>query len=216
MPRKFVCALSTDELKKAYLDEHRTLAQMAEIMGCRNSLTVAKVLHERGISTNNNARLKEKSMHGMSDDEFKAFLIKEYESGKSMAEIGVSIGITPSGVRKYFVKYGINRRGNADFFRFDPTKAPNWKGGRRIANNGYIEVFCPDHPNANVRRCVYEHQIVMEQHIGRYIRKGEVVHHIDGNKTNNDISNLLLLSNADHAKLHGIINRGRKRMKEGD
>jgi hypothetical protein len=50
----------------------------------------------------------------------------------------------------------------------------------------------------------------MEEHIGRYLKPGEVVHHIDGDKTNNDISNLMLLTNSDHMKLHAILRRAKK------
>ena len=46
------------------------------------------------------------------------------------------------------------------------------------------------------------HRAVMEKHLGRKLNKDEIVHHIDGNKFNNDLSNLMLLSNSEHAKLH--------------
>lgn len=48
-----------------------------------------------------------------------------------------------------------------------------------------------------------EHRIVMEKHLGRKLTKTEVVHHIDGDKNNNDISNLKLFSNiSEHVKFH--------------
>lgn len=50
---------------------------------------------------------------------------------------------------------------------------------------------------------VPKHTYVMEQHLGRYLLPNEVVHHIDENKHNNDISNLQLLSSLEHRKLHG-------------
>jgi len=51
-------------------------------------------------------------------------------------------------------------------------------------------------------RRVRYHRYVMEQHLGRKLEKSEVVHHVDGNKFNNDISNLKLLTASEHAKLH--------------
>lgn len=47
------------------------------------------------------------------------------------------------------------------------------------------------------------HRKIIERFIGRKLLRTEVVHHIDGNKENNDIKNLCLLSNtAEHLKLH--------------
>jgi hypothetical protein len=50
---------------------------------------------------------------------------------------------------------------------------------------------------------VFEHILVMEKKLGRSINKGEHIHHIDGNKKNNDPHNLTLLSASEHGKLHG-------------
>lgn len=49
---------------------------------------------------------------------------------------------------------------------------------------------------------VLKHRHIMEKHIGRKLKHGEVVHHIDGNVENNNLENLLLLSNSEHTKLH--------------
>lgn len=42
----------------------------------------------------------------------------------------------------------------------------------------------------------------MEQHLGRKLTRKEVVHHIDGNELNNDLSNLELMSLSKHSKMH--------------
>ena len=50
---------------------------------------------------------------------------------------------------------------------------------------------------------VHTHRIVAEQMLGRPLHEGEVVHHIDGNKRNNDPSNLRVFSSqSEHAKFH--------------
>jgi DNA-binding CsgD family transcriptional regulator len=47
---------------------------------------------------------------------------------------------------------------------------PDWKGGRRADKHGYVEVYAPLHPEArNVGR-VFEHRLVMEVELGRYLQ----------------------------------------------
>lgn len=46
------------------------------------------------------------------------------------------------------------------------------------------------------------HRVIAEQMIGRPLVKGEIVHHIDGNKHNNDPSNLQVMTQSEHMKLH--------------
>ena len=49
----------------------------------------------------------------------------------------------------------------------------------------------------------HEHRVVAEEMIGRKLLPGEVVHHKDENRRNNDPSNLqVLASQAEHARLH--------------
>lgn len=83
-------------------------------------------------------------------------------------------------------------------------KSTNWKGGRKVRADGYVLVVAPDdHPNpsdiSHTTKYILEHRLVMEKHIGRYLNPGEVVHHIDGNPSNNDIENLeLFASQSEH------------------
>ena len=46
------------------------------------------------------------------------------------------------------------------------------------------------------------HRLVAEKAIGRKLRDGEVVHHIDGNRRNNDPENLMVMLAAEHGCLH--------------
>lgn len=48
----------------------------------------------------------------------------------------------------------------------------------------------------------HTHRVVAEQKIGRPLRRGEVVHHIDGNKRNNHPDNLEVMTQAEHIELH--------------
>lgn len=51
-----------------------------------------------------------------------------------------------------------------------------------------------------------EHRYIMEQHLGRPLTFNEVVHHIDGNKRNNDLSNLEVVSRSNHSSSHKLGN----------
>lgn len=80
-----------------------------------------------------------------------------------------------------------------------------WRGGRSIASNGYVLIRVGrTHRLADVRGYAYEHRLVAEAKIGRPLRNGEIVHHIDGNKCNNAPSNLEVLPSAHHHRhIHG-------------
>ena len=54
---------------------------------------------------------------------------------------------------------------------------------------------------------VAEHRIVVELELGRRLKKGEVIHHIDGDKLNNNLSNLLLLNKTSHRVCHGNLEK---------
>lgn len=73
--------------------------------------------------------------------------------------------------------------------------------------NGYEVKFVNGY---NKKGNVKVHRAVMEEHIGRRLSPDEVVHHIDGNKMNNDISNLEVMSRKEHSSLHR-----KKELKEG-
>lgn len=50
----------------------------------------------------------------------------------------------------------------------------------------------------------HQHRVVAERMLGRPLRKGEIVHHKDGNKKNNDPFNLEVMFQGKHMQEHGI------------
>ena len=71
----------------------------------------------------------------------------------------------------------------------------NWRGGRYIDPQGYVRAYRPEHPHANPQGYVQEHRVVMEEKIGRQLKRIEIVHHINRIRDNNDPNNLMLFAN---------------------
>ena len=76
--------------------------------------------------------------------------------------------------------------------------------------NGYVFIYKPDHPKSRKEAPGYgyirEHRYIMGNHLKRLLTDSEVIHHIDGNKSNNKLSNLLLCKNArEHSRVHTMM-----------
>lgn len=95
---------------------------------------------------------------------------------------------------------------------YSGENAGNWKGGRIVTDREYVLVQDKDTDKPVAGSYRYEHRRVMEVAIGRRLKRNEHVHHKDGNKLNNDIDNLVLLTANEHAVLH---NGQRKRNRFG-
>jgi hypothetical protein len=77
-----------------------------------------------------------------------------------------------------------------------------FKGGI-IKLSGYICIKTPLHPFAFKNGYIKRSRLVMEKYLNRYLLPIESVHHIDGNKENDEIENLMLFeSESKHQKYH--------------
>ena len=87
---------------------------------------------------------------------------------------------------------------------------PSWNGGILLTMRGYRSVLEKDHPCADSKGYVYEHRLVMERKIGRYLNPSELVHHKNWIKTDNRIENLQIISRAEHNREHDFAGNMRK------
>jgi hypothetical protein len=84
----------------------------------------------------------------------------------------------------------------------------HWKGGRKINAAGYVHIYCPCHPCATNGTYVFEHRLIMENKLKRFLRCEEIVHHINGIKDDNRLCNLILFrNNKEHSDFHAMKKR---------
>jgi hypothetical protein len=82
------------------------------------------------------------------------------------------------------------------------SKNPRWKGGRTTDGHGRVLIRQAEHPFANSWGYVYRYRLVVEKRLGRYLKSNEIVHHIDGDCSNDADSNLELTTQSAHIKKH--------------
>lgn len=134
----------------------------------------------------------------------KEILTYEYLSSvhkhKTTFEIHEETGCGLSTIRGYLRKYGLSiKRTDEDPVsgRLTKSKNPNWGGGKFV-RSGYVFVIVGHH---KYRR---EHLVVVEKHIGRKLYTDECCHHLDGERTNNELENLCILIKREHDRYHLI------------
>ena len=86
---------------------------------------------------------------------------------------------------------------------------------KNIKVNGYILIYKPEHPFAKKSGYIFEHRLVMEKFLGRYLLPEERVHHDNDVKDDNRIENLsLFLNTKRHLKYHLGLRKFEKVIKD--
>lgn len=99
---------------------------------------------------------------------------------------------------------------------------PCWKGGRVLTKTGYwLVAVAPDHPMADANNNVYEHRLVMSEALGRPLQPEEQVHHKNGDRADNRLENLELLTHREHMRKNSRLTvedvaRIRRRLLDGE
>ena len=190
-----------DYLHGRYIDEDWTLQRIADEVGCHKT-SVCRALKRYGIK-----RRTRTSKYPKLND--KAWLVNAYVVEKrSMYDIADEVGSTAGNIRDHLRVQGVKLRSVKEgILLAEPDgrhgkNAHHWGGGRVKLESGYVYQYAPEHPNATKLGYVMQHRLIAEGVLGRFLDSKEVVHHIDGDKRNNDPSNLEVLTRGDHVKRH--------------
>jgi hypothetical protein len=147
-----------------------------------------------------------------------------YASGMSLSDISRQTSVPISTVRARLLARGVTLRSKREGTALTlPARSLKLRGRKRapfsaehregirngrlawgevnargvsLKPNGYMEITRGPHKGRS------QHDVVMEQAIGRRLRPDEVVHHIDQNRSNNALENLQLMTRSAHTALH--------------
>jgi len=130
------------------------------------------------------------------------FIIKQYNNGvgKFAKQLARELDIYPQVVTNCLRRNGINvvKR----YWHPRGEKHHCWRGGTRMVG-GYLHLFRPTHPYARKDGWILRSHLIIEEGLGHHLPRGEVVHHKDGDRTNDTLGNLEVFSNnGEHLRLH--------------
>ena len=201
MNHERIQSILTDQfLQTEYVQKEKSVRQIATKTGYVNSTILTYLekfnIKRRTISEGRKNRELRKILN-------KEFLECEYlTKKKSIANIANENKCSICIVWRCLKEYDIKRRSSTEHLKGGIPA--NFKG--RIKRKGYIGVYVPDHPHKDVHNYVFEHRLVMEKIIKRYLKPEEIVHHVNGIKDDNRPKNLRLFPNIKaHQEYHNKI-----------
>jgi hypothetical protein len=120
-----------------------------------------------------------------------AELADRWQAGETQTELAKDLGVSQIVVSRLLASHprpaGVNGRQRGE-------NNPNWKGGRVVADGGYIWIKVQlDHPMASMRNrqgYIPEHRLVMATALGRPLDSTESVHHKNDLHDDNRLENL--------------------------
>lgn len=204
--------------------KHNTVAATANRFGVSED-TIRRIMHENNIAPGHpEKRNVVRNVTSQEEDEIiNVYICTDICIKDICKQFKIENYVLQAILRKYFTEEEIKQR-KSRIYRKSRLGEKNPAYGTHMKLTGdvlqsviddsvipyneawYKEVKKPDwYTGRHSNGSVFEHTLVMCQALGlTELPKGYVVHHIDRNKHNNDISNLALMSLSAHGKLHSI------------
>ena len=162
-----------------------TLKELMEAYGFGSFESVRKILLRHGVQT----RQQGNHTYATLDAVTKRRIVAFYKKHRSIWKVAKAVGLGTGLVRRHLVEVGL-------YPQTQPGTGSRWQGGEQLTRAGYRLVkLPPDHPYIGMVQAngyVLEHRLVMAEYLGRPLYEWESVHHIDGNRQHNEITNLQL------------------------
>ncbi len=190
-------------LQQKYVTEDKSLEEIANEISKETpcSITaVKKAMTILGIPRRHKTRkgvIRSDSNPMLADAEW--LRVEYIEKNRSAKDIAAEAGCTDWAVHR-----ALRRNG----FIKEPEKQTK-KHGKRIdgesfvIRDGYVYIYSPNHPFNNRNGHVAKHRLVVEKEIGRYLTDIEEIHHLNLNRSDNRLENLMLMpDHGAHSDFH--------------
>jgi hypothetical protein len=174
-----------DKLEDLYVRQNLSSTQVAGLVGCSHK-TITRLLWKYGLPVKKKGKNPDRFQGcGFCANVLRTLYVDEKMSSGQISRL---FGVRENKAAKWLKICNIPRRSYSAANRNRPLKE-NVKFYRGKKVDG---------------KKVDVHRLVAEQKLGRKLRPGEVVHHIDGNKLNNDPSNLQVMTARQHLRFHAL------------